>query len=80
VVGFGSMALIGRTELLTDRTSRGTDPPSTSGGGDPLVVRTGPQWRDLLAEFPAWRTSGGVDLWSTDGTCDRILAQTRGWA
>jgi len=43
--------------------------------------RTGCPWRDLPAGFPAWQTVWWrFDLWSKDGTWDRILAELQGHA
>jgi transposase len=38
-------------------------------------VRTGVPWRDLPAEFGAWQTvHRRHQMWSADGTWDRVLA------
>lgn len=43
--------------------------------------RTGCPWRDIPAEFPAWQTVWWrFDLWSKDGTWDRILTELQGQA
>jgi transposase len=70
--------------LLPDRTPR-------RGGrwGEHRVVleaicwrlRTGSPWRDLPPEFPAWQTVWWrFDLWSKDGTWDKILTGLQGQA
>jgi len=70
--------------LLPDRTAR-------RGGrwGEHRVVleaicwrlRTGSPWRDLPPEFPAWQTVWWrFDLWSKDGTWDKILTELQGQA
>lgn len=80
-----------RTELLTDEMWARIEPllpdrtPRRGGQWIPHreVVeaicwrfRTGSPWRDLPAEFPAWQTVWWrFDLWSKDGTWDRILGE-----
>jgi transposase len=80
-----------RTELLTDEMWARIEPllpdrmPRRGGQwiAHRAVVeaicwrfRTGSPWRDLPAEFPAWQTVWWrFDLWSKDGTWDRILVE-----
>ena len=43
--------------------------------------RTGSPWRDIPAEFPAWQTVWWrFDVWSKDGTWDRVLTELQGQA
>ena len=44
-------------------------------------LRTGSPWRDIPADFPAWQTVWWrFDLWSKDGTWDKILTELQGQA
>lgn len=43
------------------------------------ILRTGSAWRDLPAEFGAWKTAWRMfDTWTADGTFDKILRRLQG--
>lgn len=83
-----------RTQVLTDAMWARIEPllpdrmPQRGGRwGDHRPVleaicwrfRTGSPWRDIPAEFPAWQTVWWrFDVWSQDGTWDRILTELQG--
>lgn len=43
------------------------------------ILRTGSPWRDLPAEFGAWKTAWRMfDEWTSDGTLEEILQRLQG--